>query len=76
MTENDPAFGGPIVDSLPADAQPHNPRLYPDRNVMHKNMGPPQDYPCCGGRGWFEDGRGERYCDCRAGRERKRTDPE
>lgn len=48
--------------------------LYPERNAMHKNMAPPELYPCCGGRGWFEDGRGERYCDCKAGQERRRTD--
>ncbi len=71
---------GPIVANLPDDAgQPENPRLYPSRNVMHRNMGPPQDYPCCGGRGYFpggsEDSPNDSYCDCRAGRERQRTDP-
>lgn len=49
--------------------------LYPDRNCMHRNMGPPELFPCCGGRGHFptEDGR-EKYCSCAAGDERKKTD--
>jgi hypothetical protein len=52
--------------------------LYPDRNCMHRNMGPPELFPCCGGRGYFpggsEDSPNDRYCDCAAGRERRRTD--
>ena len=42
--------------------------LYPDRTALHRNMGPPELFPCCGARGWYptEDGR-ERYCTCAAG---------
>lgn len=49
--------------------------LYADRNCMHRNMGPPELFPCCAGRGYFPDDTGrERYCTCAAGAERKRTD--
>jgi len=57
------------------------PKIYPDRNCLHRNMGPPEYYAdCCGGRGYFpggtEDGPNDKYCDCEAGVERKRTDSE
>ncbi len=52
--------------------------LYPERNCMHKNMGPPEMFPCCGARGYFpggtEDAPNDLYCDCAAGEERKRVD--
>lgn len=48
--------------------------LYPNRNAMHRNMGPPELFPCCGARGYFPTEDGERYCDCAAGAERRKTD--
>lgn len=48
--------------------------LYPDRNIMHRQMGPPDMCDECGGRGYFEDGEGERYCVCAAGDKRRETD--
>lgn len=52
--------------------------IYPDRNCMHRNMGPPELFPCCYGRGKYpvEDHPTDRYCDCAAGDERRRTDSE
>jgi hypothetical protein len=56
--------------------------LYPDRHGGHYLMGPPELYPCCGGRGWYHAENGERYCKgeggvrlgCRAGDEKRRVD--
>jgi len=66
-------------------APPFEPALYPDRNVMHRNMGAPEAFPCCGGRGigyelvpgteddYIPDAR-EVYCSCAAGAERRRVE--
>lgn len=48
--------------------------LYPNRNYMHRNMGPPELFPCCGGCGWWP--RASLYCDntdCAARAERIKT---
>ena len=54
--------------------------LHPDRHLGHKYMGTPDmcDHlgGICGGRGWYEDEGGDRYCDCPCGEERRRVDNE
>lgn len=60
--------------------------VYPNRSVIHKNMGPPDSCERCNGRGWYPreipnpDGSGdyydseEVYCDCPCGQERNRIE--
>lgn len=50
--------------------------VYPNRDVMHRWMGPPGCCEKCGGRGWYPDEESprERYCDCPCGNERRRVD--
>lgn len=60
-------------------------KLFPDRNIMHKQMGAAEDFPCCDGRGillipeegteedYIPDVR-ERYCACEAGQKRKKLE--
>lgn len=48
------------------------PKLYPNRNSWHKNMGPPEYYiDCCGGTGISYKDEREVYCQCEAGRLKK-----
>lgn len=60
-------------------------QLLPARNIMHREMGKPDDFPCCDGRGWAMEARPgtendeipdvlEVYCHCEAGQERKRLE--
>lgn len=50
--------------------------VYPNRDIMHKWMGPPGCCPTCSGRGWYPDEETPReiYCDCPCGAERRRVD--
>lgn len=57
--------------------------LYPDRNLMHRYMAPPESCDRCHGRGWYpeevSDDPGdchEVYCQCPAGVERQRLETE
>lgn len=60
-------------------------QLLPARSVMHRQMGKPDEFPCCDGMGWTMEARPgpendeipdvlEVYCSCEAGQERKRLE--
>lgn len=50
--------------------------VYPNRDIMHKWMGPIDACQVCCGRGWYPDEESplEKYCDCPCGVERRRVD--